>query len=134
MNMHASGGGYGQPEDFERELRRSLYRFDCPDAQTLGDYHLELLEPSERTRIAAHAVGCNECRDELQTLRAFLADEVAPAPSIGEKARRLVAAILAPAPGLAYGGMRGAVTMATLTFRAENVTKIFRSGESDLVA
>ena len=27
------------------ELRRTLFRFDCPDAHTLGEYQLDLLEP-----------------------------------------------------------------------------------------
>jgi hypothetical protein len=120
--MQASGGGFWEPEDFERELRRSLYRFDCPDAQTLGNYQLELLEPGESTRIAAHAVDCDECRDELRTLRAFLAMPtlVADPPLAG--ARRFIATLLMPAPGLALGGLRGARDDSTRVFEANDVS------------
>jgi hypothetical protein len=120
--MQASGGGFWEPEDFERDLRRTLYRFDCPDAQTLGDYQLELLDPEERTRIAAHAVDCDECRDELQTLRAFLAMPTLVADSPLARMRRFVATLFTPAPGLAYGGLRGAQNDSTRVFEANDVT------------
>jgi hypothetical protein len=122
MSMQASGGGHWEPEDFERELRRSLYRFDCPDAQTLGDYQLELLEPDERTRVAVHAVDCDECRDELQTLRAFLAMPTVVADSPVARVRRFVAALFTPTPGLAYGALRGASDSTTRVFEAHDVT------------
>jgi hypothetical protein len=120
--MQASGGGHSEPEDFERELRRILYRFDCPDAQTLGDYQLELLEPIERTRVAAHAVECDECRDELQTLRAFLALPAVVSDPPLNRVRRFVATLFTPASGLAYGGLRGASDSSTRVFEANDVT------------
>jgi hypothetical protein len=120
--MQASGGGHSEPEDFERELRRTLYRFDCPDAQTLGDYQLELIEPIERTRIAAHAVECDECRDELQTLRAFLALPAVVSDPPLARVRRFVATLFMPTPGLAYGGLRGASDSSTRVFEANDVT------------
>jgi hypothetical protein len=119
--MQASGG-HSEPEDFERELRRILYRFDCPDAQTLGDYQLELLEPDERTRIAGHAVECDECRDELQTLRAFLAMPALVSDPPLARVRRFVATLFMPTPGLAYGGLRGASDSSTRVFEANDVT------------
>lgn len=122
MSMQASGGGFWEPEDFERELRRSLYRFDCPDAQTLGDYQLQLLAPEDQTRIAAHAVDCDECSDELQTLRAFLAMPTHVADSPLARVRRFVATLFTPAPGLAYGGLRGAQDDSTRVFEANDVT------------
>ena len=122
VNMQASGGGFWEPEDFERELRRSLYRFDCPNAQTLGDYQLELLEPAARTRIAAHAVECDDCRDELQTLRAFLALPTHVADPPVARVRRFLAAVLTPAPRLAYGALRGADGDSTRVFEAHDVT------------
>src|SRR5713226_3487863 len=62
-------------------LRRVLYRFDCPDAHTLGEYLLDLLEPEQRQSVAAHAVECDACSLELQTLRSFLAMPTAIAES-----------------------------------------------------
>jgi hypothetical protein len=119
--MQAPGGdeaGFGQ---FQQELRRSLYRFDCPDAHTLGEYELDLLDPDHRTRIAAHAVDCDECRAELHTLREFLAVPLQVPESFIERARRVVARLVTSTPGLAYGGLRGAASAARL-FEAGDVT------------
>jgi hypothetical protein len=120
--MQASDGSLWQPENFERALRRALYRFDCPDAQTLGDYQLELLEPEERTRVAAHARDCDDCRDELQTLRTFLALPTAVADPPLARLRRFVAKAFTPAPGLAYSALRGADGDSTRVFEADDVT------------
>jgi hypothetical protein len=120
--MQASGGGHSEPEDFERELRSILYRFDCPDAQTLGDYQLEVLEPVERTRIAAHAAGCDDCREELQTLRSYLALPTMVSDPPLARVRRFIATLFTSAPGLAYGGLRGASDSTTRVFEANDVT------------
>ncbi len=106
----------------ERGLSKVLDRFDCPSPQTLGEFELGLVMSDDRWSIARHVADCPRCAAELRSFRSFLADEPVPAPSFVEKARRLVAAILAPAPGLAYGGMRGSGELATLTFQAEDVT------------
>src|SRR5690349_7941748 len=103
MNMQSTGDA----QAFEHELRRALYRFDCPDALTLGEYQADLLGPVQRRDVAAHLVDCDECRAELQTLGAFLAQ---PEPSnvaqpILERARRIVASLFTPGPGLAYSGL-----------------------------
>jgi hypothetical protein len=57
----------------EAGLRRGLYRFDCPDAHTLGEYQLDLLEPENRRRVAAHEAECDACGVELRALRSYLA-------------------------------------------------------------
>jgi hypothetical protein len=119
--MQASGG-YWEPEQFERELHRILYRFDCPDAQTLGDYQLDMLDTGERTRVAAHAVDCDECRDDLRTLRQFLALPTALADPPLARARRFVATLFAPTPGLAYGSLRAAADGSTRVFETHDVT------------
>src|SRR5258708_9059590 len=89
--MQASSGSQSDPDDvaaFGGWLQRSLYRFDCPDAHTLGEYQLDLLEPEHRTSVAAHAVDCDECRTELQTLRSYLATPTPMPESTFEKVRR----------------------------------------------
>jgi anti-sigma factor RsiW len=48
-----------------RRLAQALLRFTCPSPQTLGQYHLDLLSPEARTRIAAHALECHHCAAEL---------------------------------------------------------------------
>src|SRR5438552_18889055 len=104
------------------QLRRTLFRFDCPDAHTLGEYQLDLLEPEHRRTIAAHAGDCDACSGELQTLRSYLALPTLIADSPLEHARRLVATLFRPAPGLAYGGLRGTSEATTRVFQVEDVT------------
>ena len=100
MSMQASGSGRSGPEDFERELRSSLYRFDCPDAHTLGEYQIGVLDPQESMRIAGHAAQCDECQADLRLLRQFLAEPIEVPETLGERARRIVATLFRPAPGL----------------------------------
>jgi hypothetical protein len=108
----------------QRELRRSLYRFDCPTPHALGEYQLDLVDPVARTSIAAHANECDECYAELQTLRAYLAAPVLVAETMVERVRRVVASLLTPssAPGLALSGLRGGHQAAT--------TQVFTAGEA----
>lgn len=128
--MQASGSGHTGPEELERELRRSLYRFDCPDAHTLGEYQLDMLDQERRMRIAAHAADCDECRAELQTLRAFLAAPISAPESVVERARRVVAKLFVPAPGLAYGGLRGSADAGTRVYQAGDVTVTIGPGQT----
>ena len=110
-------------------LRRSLFRFDCPDAHTLGEYQLDLLEPEHGQRVAAHAVECDACSVELQTLRTYLAMPTSIAESPLEQARRLVATLFQPAPGLAYGGLRGTSDIATRIFQVADITVTVGPGQ-----
>ncbi len=110
-------------------LRRALFRFDCPDAPTLGEYQLDLLEPEHARGIAAHATDCDACSAELQTLRGYLATPSTVAESPLEHARRLVATLFRPAPGLAYGGLRGTSEATTRVFQAEDVTVTVGPGQ-----
>jgi hypothetical protein len=129
--MQASGSGQSGPEDFEHELRRVLYRFDCPDAQVLGEYQLDLLDVGERTRVAAHALDCEECHEELETLRAFLAmPTTVPQPTMA-RVRRFVATLFTPSsPVPAYGGLRGAANGTTRVFEAQDVTVTVGRGQT----
>jgi hypothetical protein len=136
MSMEPSAGDHPGPEDvadvqMEQEFRRSLYRFDCPGAHTLGEYQLDLLDPVQRTSIAAHATECEDCQAELTTLRAYLA---APTPlqesvSVVERVRRVVASLFTPAPGLAYGGLRGGAEASTQVFDTGEVTVTVGPGQ-----
>jgi hypothetical protein len=122
MSMQGPGGDETGFTHFQQELRRSLYRFDCPDAHTLGEYELDLLHREQRMRIASHVLECEECREELHTLREFLASQPAMPESVIERARRVVATLLTSPPGLAYGGLRGATGSATRVFEAGDVS------------
>src|ERR1044071_4621628 len=107
--MQTSSGNPSDSDElasFEGWLARSLYRFDCPDAHTLGEYALEYLSPEQRTSVAAHAADCEHCQDELSTLRAFLATPTRMPESLSERVRRRLATLFTPADVLAYG-LRG---------------------------
>jgi hypothetical protein len=130
MSMQASGIGHYGPEELERELRRSLYRFDCPDAHILGEYEIDAVEPQDRTRIAAHVTECDECQAELHTLRAFLVTPTTLPDTLAGRARRIVANLFSPAPGLAYGGLRGAADSLTRVYEAGEVTVTIGPGQT----
>lgn len=121
--------GTEQPDDsaLEASLRRSLYRYDCPNAHSLGEYHLDVLAPEARVEVARHLTECDACRDEVDTLRDFLRQPIAAPESVLRRARRLVATLLAPAPGLAYGGLRGSAP-AVRVFEVEDVTVTIGQG------
>ncbi len=127
--MHSGGAGADDLE-LETELRQSLYRFDCPAPHTLGEYELDVLDPVERTRIAAHVVECDECRAELATLRAFLASPTPVSLPVMERVRRVVANLFVPGPGLAYGGVRGASETESRIYEAGEVTVSIAPGPS----
>jgi hypothetical protein len=120
--MQSAGSGQMSEDDFELQLRQSLYRFDCPDAHTLGDYELGMLDPAERTRTAIHVLDCNECTAELAVLRTFLATPTSVPEPLMDRARRIVATLFAPRRGLAYGGLRGANDPSTRVYEAGDVT------------
>lgn len=116
-----------------RRLAHALYRFDCPSPQTLGDYHLDLFPPEERTRIAAHALECPHCAAELQTLRSFLdapllGPEAVPdvtsstAAGFGAQLRRVVATLFTPPAAPAYTGLRGTAEDTVTTYQADDLT------------
>ena len=74
----------------QTRLRTSLYRFDCPDALTLGEYSMELLDPANRQQVAAHLVDCDECRTEQRVLRDYLATDPPVPETLVGRVRRLV--------------------------------------------
>jgi anti-sigma factor RsiW len=66
----------------ERALAGRLYRWDCPPAQQLADYHLGLASRDAAQMIAGHLAACPRCTAEVEQLRRWLAiGERAPAPA-----------------------------------------------------
>jgi hypothetical protein len=86
-------------------LRTALYRFDCPPAQRIGEYALDLLVDPERRQLAEHVLDCSCCADELRILREFIASE--PALSPKRDWRRVIATLFTPAGHLAPRPVRG---------------------------
>ncbi|MHB8644503.1 MAG: zf-HC2 domain-containing protein [Thermomicrobiales bacterium] len=119
--LRAAADAYARTQ---RHLKRRLYRFACPSPQALGEYDLGLLDPVERTRVAAHVIECPRCAAELRTLRDFMATED-DAPPVGaiERMRRIVATLLPPPPRTSpYASLRGAEEATTRTYQAGDVT------------
>jgi hypothetical protein len=123
MSMHA------EPEDdpseldeLQRQMREVLYRFDCPSPHHLGEYQLGVLEPELRIQIAAHLTECDVCRIELQALRTFIAAPLRMPDTFFGRARRMIAALVPPAPGLALSGLRGGTAPSVRVYEVEDVS------------
>jgi hypothetical protein len=59
----------------ELTLLQSLYRWDCPPAQVLGEYYLGLLNKEVAVAVRFHLATCQHCAAELAVLSHFLASE-----------------------------------------------------------
>jgi len=76
----------------QRALRVLFRRIDCPDAHTLGEYHLGFLSPTERAVIEAHLEICRPCAGEIEELRSFLNKvKIKPKKSPLSPLKRLIA-------------------------------------------
>jgi hypothetical protein len=93
---------------FETQLRRILFRFDCPSPEALGEYRLGLLSTQEQTDVKRHLARCPHCRAELTTLDQFL-DDLEGLPDRGaasesgaaQRVRTIVAKLVEWGEGLA---------------------------------
>ena len=105
-----------QPEldAIEALLTSRLYRFDCPTAMELGEYHLDLVDRSRRREIGQHLMLCPRCAAEYASLKAFMAQpDVEPAatarapqsPNFVEKIKWLVADLIQPPSAGLLGGL-----------------------------
>jgi hypothetical protein len=112
----------------EHSLRSALYRWDCPDPQTLADYHLGRPSAEEQRAIVRHLETCARCSDEIAELALFMREE-APVAVMAEPspARRpagrgwSLARLLPRTPALALRGGPGAPLM----FEADDGVTIF---------
>lgn len=108
-------------------LRALFHRVECPDAHTLGEYHLGLLSATEQAAIDDHLAVCSACAVEVADLEHFLQDVLTtPAPSSpSRQLKRLVARLVPPAPGSAAQrpafAFRGASAAPADVYRAEDI-------------
>jgi hypothetical protein len=106
-------------QQVQNRLRAALYRFDCPTPHAIGEYTLDLLIEPNRRLLAQHVLDCQECADELQLLRVFLAsDPSPPAPAVQDRWRRVLATLLLPARGVAASPIRGSQRSSGFEYRA----------------
>jgi hypothetical protein len=114
---------------FEARLAHDLFRVDCPPAETLGEYFLEMLPDRERPKIAAHLQKCVHCQAEMAVLTGYMPAESPSSAMQKPKAAQpkrnllsdLVAVLLPNTPALALRGSDAGPLMAT----AEDGTTIF---------
>ena len=100
---------------FELNLRRRLYRFDCPSPATVRDYYWADLPPAEHRALDGHLAHCPQCTAELHDLVRFVGAETArtsqPASDqldVIARLRVIVARLTTPASGsFALSGLRG---------------------------
>lgn len=76
-------------------LTSKLYRSRCPESMELTLYCTGTLSEEERTRIAAHALDCPLCAQEIADTRRFLRDTES-LPSVHNTTRRIVATLITP--------------------------------------
>lgn len=79
--------------DFDKSLKECLFRFNCPSADELGDFYLEILPDAIRKRIKQHLKFCFHCRNELRVLEEF--DQTEDKEILSEKALLPVKELLA---------------------------------------
>jgi hypothetical protein len=61
--------------NMDRTLTSTLYRWNCPPSQVLGDYQFGLLAPNQSTEVRSHVSTCAACTSELAVLSTFLAND-----------------------------------------------------------
>lgn len=90
-------------QELQGFLAAELFRADCPPAQTLGEYHLGLLEPEQGQEVAQHLAACPHCAQETDSIASFMdaTEKIAP-PRERVSLRKLVAT-LGPPPMPANG-------------------------------
>jgi hypothetical protein len=105
----------------QARLQTRLFRAECPEPLTLGEYHQGLLPPGQAAVIRRHLVLCPYCKAELAQLENYMVPET----SVLERVRKVVASLLSSdqagrlAPGLVLQGVRGGE--APQIYSAENV-------------
>ncbi len=111
-------------------LRILFQRVECPDAHTLGEFHLGLLSADKRAAIDDHLKSCSECATEINDLAHFLRDVPITLPPVPlqTQLKRLVARPVTPPPGpvaqspaLAF---RGAAAAPPDVYQAEDIKMV----------
>jgi hypothetical protein len=118
-------------------LRILFHHIECPDAHTLGEFHLGLLSADEQAAIKDHLNSCLDCATEVKDLDHFLQDVpttlVAPPvqrqfPKGDLLVRRLVARLIPslpdPATQLPALALRGATAAPPDVYQAEDIKMV----------
>ncbi len=93
----------------ESRLTGALYRTDCPDATTLGEYYLGQSDRSQRQAIEAHLALCPHCTAEMAQLATFMTDVAADVDySLTDRVKLVIGQVIAGAGGTAGSGLQPA--------------------------
>jgi hypothetical protein len=57
----------------QQDLLQAFYRSQCPSAQTLSDFYMEILPFETRHSVQVHLQICPHCTFEMEDLAQFLA-------------------------------------------------------------
>jgi hypothetical protein len=108
----------------DAHLSDTLFRLDCPDPQTLGEFVVEMLSAEQTLAMRMHLADCPNCTDEIAALRGLLRGDPRAAPiSRPSPLARLIARLLpAPNPQLGLAGVRGTGVQESETYIAGPVT------------
>jgi len=77
----------------QKNMKRRLYRHNCPSPMELGEYHLGLLPSPQKMVVTQHLRGCPVCRLEVAQLEEFM-QEPTPQPDIIQSIRVLIAKLI----------------------------------------
>lgn len=85
----------------ETRLTAGLYRMDCPDTTTLGEYYLGLVDKTEKSVIKAHVAICPHCTAELANLATFMTNMAAEVDySLTDRAKVFIGGLISGGSGL----------------------------------
>lgn len=133
MSMPRSGADHAEDGPMEIRLHRQLYRVDCPQPQQLGEWHLQLLAPEDALAVAQHVRDCELCRGEVDLLREYLRQSLAPGPSLRSAVRRVIAQLVLPATAPAVAALRGETARRPVhVYEADDVTITIGPGQSSV--
>lgn len=59
-------------DQLQTQLKRRLYRAECPETLALAEYEMDLLPAGRAQALTAHVDACPHCARELEATRAFL--------------------------------------------------------------
>lgn len=107
--------GY-EPDQLERDgaaLRAALFRADCPETHTVGEYYLGMTSAETTASLAAHLAHCPHCAYELTRYQRELGVPV-EAPTLADRVRvmlgRLFSSADLPAADQPSYALRGEMT------------------------
>src|SRR6266487_5986847 len=82
-------------------LERRLFRYECPDEETIIAYALKDLPWTRRAALKKHIESCSRCSEEVEVTRTFLVPPPQLVFTLWETVERLIASLIVESPALA---------------------------------